>query len=139
MAYNHALVAITLAEESHLLVAKAVSIVRPDGGKVSLITLAADPELYNHFAAPMLENPRQLMHEELQLFIAELKARANYPISHCHIACGELGHHLIANCRQHQIDLVVCGNHNQHFFKRLLSPARRVINCSEIDVLIVPL
>jgi universal stress protein C len=29
------------------------------------------------------------------------------------IACGELGHHIKDFCRSHQVDLVICGNHQE--------------------------
>lgn len=63
MSYTHILVAVAVTPESHQLLAKAVSIARPVQAKVSLITLASDPELYNQFAAPMMEDLRAVMHE----------------------------------------------------------------------------
>ncbi|QKJ87523.1 Universal stress protein UspC [Paramixta manurensis] len=139
MSWHHVLVAVAMTPESHLLVEKAVSVVRPNAGKVSLITLASDPELYNSFAAPMLENMRELMQEEITLFLEELKARANYPIEKTHIVYGELSEHVCAHCKHQHIDLVVCGNHSQAFFNTLIGSARRVIDRSDVDVLIVPL
>lgn len=69
MSYSHLLVAVAPTPESRVLINKAVSIARPLDAKVSLITLATDPELYNQFAAPMLENLRDLMHEETRDFL----------------------------------------------------------------------
>ncbi len=64
MPYTHLLVAVAPTPESQVLIKKAVSIARPVNAKVSLITLATDPELYNQFAAPMMENLREVMQEE---------------------------------------------------------------------------
>ncbi len=139
MAYRHVLVAVAMAPESHLLVKKAVSVVRPNAGKISLITLASDPELYNSFAAPMLDNMRELMQEEILLFFNELKAQSDYPIENTHVVYGELVPHISAYCKKQHIDLVICGNHNQKLFNALIGSARRVIDKSGIDVLIVPL
>ena len=50
MPYSHLLVAVAPTPESRVLIQKAVSIARPVNAKVSLITLATDPELYNQFA-----------------------------------------------------------------------------------------
>ena len=63
MPYTHLLVAVAPTPESQILIKKAVSIARPVNAKVSLITLATDPELYNQFAAPMMENLREVMQE----------------------------------------------------------------------------
>ena len=49
MPYTHLLVAVAPTPESQVLIKKAVSIARPVNAKVSLITLATDPELYNQF------------------------------------------------------------------------------------------
>lgn len=69
MSYTHILVAVAVTPESQQLLAKAVSIARPVNARISLITLASDPELYNQFAAPMLEDLREVMHEETQDFL----------------------------------------------------------------------
>jgi universal stress protein C len=75
MPYSHLLVAVAPTPESRVLIQKAVSIARPVNAKVSLITLATDPELYNQFAAPMMENLREVMQEETRGFLAELAPR----------------------------------------------------------------
>ena len=69
MPYTHLLVAVAPTPESQVLIKKAVSIARPVNAKVSLITLATDPELYNQFAAPMMENLREVMQEETREFL----------------------------------------------------------------------
>ncbi|VDZ78339.1 Universal stress protein C [Salmonella bongori] len=69
MSYTHILVAVAVTPESDQLLAKAVSIARPVQAKISLITLASDPELYNQFAAPMMEDLRSVMHEETENFL----------------------------------------------------------------------
>ncbi|MCN9160488.1 universal stress protein UspC, partial [Klebsiella pneumoniae] len=112
MPYTHLLVAVAPTPESQVLIKKAVSIARPVNAKVSLITLATDPELYNQFAAPMMENLREVMQEETREFLNELARHADYPIERMTIACGELGHHIKDFCRSHRVDLVICGNHN---------------------------
>jgi universal stress protein C len=90
MPYSHLLVAVAPTPESRVLIQKAVSIARPVNAKVSLITLATDPELYNQFAAPMMENLREVMQEETRGFLAELARHADYPIEKMTIASGEL-------------------------------------------------
>lgn len=139
MSYAHVLVAVAVTPESHQLVQKAISIVRPVKGRITLITLASDPEIYNQFAAPMMENLRELMLEETQLFLDELIEKADYPIENTVIATGELSEHIMAICANRNVDLVICGNHNQGFFNKAVCSAKAVVASSKIDVLLVPL
>ncbi|HKM97824.1 MAG TPA: universal stress protein UspC [Buttiauxella sp.] len=139
MSYQHILVAVAVSPESHLLVARAVSIAQPVNGQITLITLASEPELYNQFAAPMLENLRELMFEETQIFIDELVEKANYPIGKTVIATGELSEHILAICDQGSVDLVICGNHNHTFISKIVCSAKAVVESSKVDVLLVPL
>ncbi|MDG1644066.1 universal stress protein UspC [Klebsiella huaxiensis] len=137
MPYSHLLVAVAPTPESRVLIQKAVSIARPINAKVSLITLATDPELYNQFAAPMMENLREIMQEETRGFLAELVHHADYPIEKTIIASGGLGHHVKDFCQQHRVDLVICGNHNQSLFSRATCSAKDIVGSSGVDVLLV--
>lgn len=83
MSYSHLLVSVAVSPESHQLVARAVSIARPNNARISLITLAAEPEMYNQLAAPMLEDIREVLQEETQQFLRELVERAK-PDGDCH-------------------------------------------------------
>ncbi|POP44995.1 universal stress protein UspC [Superficieibacter electus] len=139
MRYQHLLVAIAATPESHRLVAKAVSIARPLNARVSLITLATDPEMYNHFAAPMMENLREVIQEETQHFLRDVEQHAHYPIAEKVIASGELSEHIRDFCRTRNVDLVICGNHNHSFFSRATCSAKNVIGQSQVDVLLVAL
>ena len=139
MAYAHLLVAVAVTPESHRLLAQAVDIARPSSARITLITLASDPELYNQLAAPMMENVRQVLLEEIQQFLDELVRGANYPIEQTLIASGELSEHILHTCRHKKVDLVVCGNHNQTFFSRAACSAKSIVQSSEVDVLLVSL
>ncbi|TSJ59254.1 universal stress protein UspC [Atlantibacter subterranea] len=139
MSYKHLLVAVAPTPESYQLVARAVSIVKPVDGSITLITLASDPELYNQLAAPMMENLRELMLEETHLFLQSLKEQAGYPIHDTVIATGELSEHILNICGKTPIDLVVCGNHNQSFFSKVTCSAKRVVQSCSVDVLLVSL
>ena len=139
MPYSHLLVAVAPTPESQVLIKKAVSIARPVNAKVSLITLATDPELYNQFAAPMMENLREVMQEETREFLNELARHADYPIERMTIACGELGHHIKDFCRSHRVDLVICGNHNHALFSRATCSAKSIVGSCGVDVLLVSL
>ncbi len=139
MRYQHLLVAVAATPESHRLVAKAVSIARPLNARVSLITLATDPEMYNHFAAPMMENLRDVIQEETRQFLRDIAQHMDYPIAETIIASGELSEHIKDFCRTRQVDLVVCGNHNHSFFSRATCSAKNVIGNTHVDVLLVAL
>lgn len=139
MPYSHLLVAVAPTPESRTLISKAVSIARPLDAKISLITLATDPEMYNQFAAPMLENLRDLMHEETRGFLNGLAKDAGYPIDKIVIASGELGHHVKDFCQQHRVDLVICGNHNHSLFSRATCSAKNIVGSSGVDVLLISL
>ncbi|MDY1039099.1 universal stress protein UspC [Enterobacteriaceae bacterium RIT714] len=139
MSYSHILVSVAVSPESHQLVARAVSIAQPLNARVSLITLAAEPEMYNQLAAPMLEDIRGLLQEETQQFLHELEGKARYPIARTFIATGELSEHILDICRKEHIDLVICGNHNQSFFSRAACSAKAIVGSSQVDVLLVPL
>ena len=139
MPYSHLLVAVAPTPESRTLINKAVSIARPLEAKISLITLATDPEMYNQFAAPMLENLRDLMYEETRGFLNGLAQDAGYPIEKITIASGELGPHVKDFCQQHRVDLVICGNHNHSLFSRATCSAKSIVGSSGVDVLLVSL
>lgn len=139
MAYAHLLVAVATTPESRQLLAKAIDIARPSHARITLITFAADPELYNQLAAPMMESVRTLLQEELQQFLNELVTSAHYPIEQTLIATGELSEHISHVCRTRGVDLVICGNHNQTFFARAACSAKSIVKTSEVDVLLVSL
>ncbi|MFP5596348.1 universal stress protein UspC [Kluyvera sp. 142486] len=139
MSYSHLLVAVAPTPESHELLRKAVAIARPANARISLMTLSTDPEMYNQLAAPMMENLRELMQEETRSFLQSLTDAADYPIWKTHIASGELCDHVKAFCKNHQVDLVVCGNHNQSFFSRATCSAKAIAGNSGVDVLLVTL
>lgn len=139
MSYQHVLVSVASTPESHRLVERAVAIARPLGARITLFTLAGEPELYNHMAGPMLESLRDLMYEETRMFMATLVEQAGYPIERTLIASGELSQHLHAACGRDGVDLLICGNHNQDVVGKMLCSARSVVAASRVDVLLVAL
>ena len=73
------------------------------------------------------------------LFLDELQKKAGYPIHRKIIASGELAEQIKALCQTENIDLVICGNHSHSFFSKALSSAKRIIDGSHVDVLLVEL
>ncbi|MFA3760630.1 universal stress protein UspC [Yersinia sp. 2544 StPb PI] len=139
MGYRNVLVAVALSPDSQQLVNKAVSIVRPYNGRVSLITLTTEPEMYSSYAAPMLGDLRSVLQEEAQLFMEELAINADYPIEDRSIVHGQFADSMAYVCQQQHIDLVICGNHSTSLMNKLSCSAAKLINTSSVDVLIVPL
>ncbi|ALB63147.1 Universal stress protein C [Cronobacter condimenti 1330] len=139
MSYSHVLVAVAVTPESHRLLARAVSLVKPVNGKITLITIATDPELFNQMSAPMLENLRDVMYEETQTFLEALRNAADYPIEKTIIASGELGEYIHDICEKDDIDLVICGNHNHSFFSKAVCSAKSILAASRTDLLLVAL
>lgn len=139
MGYKNVLVAVALSPDSQQLVNKAVSIVRPYDGNVSLITLTTEPEMYSSYAAPMLGDLRSVLEEEALLFMEELAINADYPIEKRTVVHGEFAESMAYLCQQQHIDLVICGNHSTSLLNKFSCSAARLINTSKVDVLIVPL
>ncbi len=139
MSYSHILVSVSISPESHQLIAKAVAIARPTQARITVVTLAAEPEMYNQLAAPMLEDIRGVLQEETRQFLDDLIARAEYPIAQTLCATGELSEQIGDICQKQNIDLVICGNHNHSFFSRAACSAKTIINNAQVDVLLIPL
>lgn len=68
MSYRRVLVAVAQAPDSIKLVEKAIAIVRPYQGEITLLTLCNEADLCSSFAGSMLGSLRELIHEEANLF-----------------------------------------------------------------------
>lgn len=139
MAYQHILIAVDLSPESKLLVDKAVSMARPYNGKVSLIHVDVNySDLYTGLIDVNLGDMQKRISEETRTALAELAASAGYPITETLSGSGDFGQVLVDAVKQYQVDLVLCGHH-QDFWSKLMSSARQLINTLHVDMLIVPL
>ena len=131
MAYKHILIAVDLSPESKVLVEKAVSMARPYNAKVSLI-------LYTGLIDVNLGDMQKRISEETHHALTELSTNAGYPITETLSGSGDLGQVLVDAIKKYDMDLVVCGHH-QDFWSKLMSSARQLINTVHVDMLIVPL
>ncbi|MGL5005958.1 MAG: universal stress protein UspA [Plesiomonas sp.] len=139
MAYQHILVAVDLSPESHYLVKKAVSIAKRNAAKVSLIHVDVNySDLYTGLIDVNLGDMKQKITEETHASLRELALSGGYPISETLSGSGDLGQVLIDAIKQYNVDLLVCGHH-QDFWSKLMSSARQLMNNIPIDMLIVPL
>lgn len=139
MAYKHILVAVDLSPESQILVEKAVSMAKPYNAKVSLIHVDVNySDLYTGLIDVNLGDMQERIADETRKSLKELSASAGYPVQETFSGSGDLGQVLVDAIKQYDMDLVVCGHH-QDFWSKLMSSARQLINTVHVDMLIVPL
>lgn len=75
--------------------------------------------------------------QETSQALTTLANQAGYPFSEILSGTGELAQVLIDAINKYDIDLVICGHH-QDFWSKLMSSARQLINNVHVDMLIVP-
>ncbi|MCC8365296.1 MULTISPECIES: universal stress protein UspA [Xenorhabdus] len=139
MAYKHILVAVDLSPESRVLVDKAVSLARPYNAKVSLIHVDVNySDLYTGLIDVNLGDMQARIADETRNSLKELSENSSYEIQETLSGSGDLGQVLVDAIKQYDMDLVVCGHH-QDFWSKLMSSARQLINTVHVDMLIVPL
>ena len=139
MAYNHILVAVNLSPESNILIEKAVSMARPYDAKVSLIHVDVNySDLHTGLIDVNLGDMQKRISDETHHALTELSQHAGYPITETLSGSGDLGQVLVDAIKKYDMDLVLCGHH-QDFWSKLMSSARQLINTVHIDMLIVPL
>lgn len=139
MAYKHILIAVDLSPESKVLVEKAVSMARPYNAKISLIHVDVNySDLYTGLIDVNLGDMQKRISKETHHALTELSTNAGYPITETLSGSGDLGQVLVDAIKKYDMDLVVCGHH-QDFWSKLMSSARQLINTVHVDMLIVPL
>ncbi|PHM62502.1 universal stress protein UspA [Xenorhabdus ishibashii] len=139
MAYKHILVAVDLSPESQILVEKAVSLAKPYNAKISLIHVDVNySDLYTGLIDVNLGDMQERIADETRNSLKELSVGADYPVQETLSGSGDLGQVLVDAIKQYDMDLVVCGHH-QDFWSKLMSSARQLINTVHVDMLIVPL
>ncbi|WP_193017326.1 universal stress protein UspA [Proteus sp. FME41] len=139
MAYKHILVAVDLSPESNVLVQKAVSMAKPYNAKVSLIHVDVNySDLYTGLIDVNLGDMQQRITDETRNALRDLSDKSGYEIQETLSGSGDLGQVLVDAIKKYDMDLVVCGHH-QDFWSKLMSSARQLINTVHVDMLIVPL
>ncbi|ERT13852.1 universal stress protein UspA [Photorhabdus temperata] len=139
MAYKHILVAVDLSPESQVLVQKAISMAKPYNAKVSLIHVDVNySDLYTGLIDVNLGDMQQRITDETRNALKDLSANTDYDIQETLSGSGDLAQVLVDAIKKYDIDLVVCGHH-QDFWSKLMSSARQLINTVHVDMLIVPL
>jgi len=134
MSYKHILVAVDLSEESNYLVKKAVALATSLQAELSLIHI---DENYNERYIGLIDINLQAR-ELSEQFITKLADKTDYPIKHTFIGSGHLCDEICHTTHEFNIDLLVCGHH-QDFVSKFSSSAKKILNRSPIDMLVVPL
>ncbi|TKI07189.1 universal stress protein UspA [Martelella alba] len=139
MSYKHILIAVDLSPESNILVEKAVSMAKPYNAKISLIHVDVNySDLYTGLIDVNLGDMQKRISDETQSALKQLSQNAGYPITEVLSGSGDLAQVLVDAINKYDVDLVLCGHH-QDFWSKLMSSARQLINTVHVDMLIVPL
>ncbi|PMH46070.1 universal stress global response regulator UspA [Vibrio sp. 10N.286.49.B3] len=138
MSYQHILVAIDLSEESKILVDKATSLAKALDAKVSFVHIDVSyAELYTGLIEINLAETQNITMQNSNEQLKELADYASYPIHHTLVGSGDLSTEMCDTIKEFNVDLVVCGHH-QDFWSKLLSSTRTLMGCSPVDMLVVP-
>ncbi|MDG3086806.1 universal stress protein UspA [Vibrio hannami] len=139
MSYKHILVAIDLTDESKVLIDKAVALAKPLDAEISFIHIDVNyAEIYTGLIDINLAETQNHAMEASMTQLNNLADHANYPIKHTLVGSGDLGYELKDAIKQRDVDLVICGHH-QDFWSVLLSSTKQLLNSVPVDMLVVPL
>ncbi|CZF85650.1 MULTISPECIES: universal stress protein [Grimontia] len=139
MGYKHILVAVDLSSDSEVLVQKGAALAAPLGAKLSLIHIDVNyAQLYTGLIDVNLVETRNRIIDEAQSQLNALARYAEYPVAHTLVASGDLAEEITESISHYEIDLVLCGHH-QDFWSTLISSAKQLINKTPVDMLMVPL
>ncbi len=139
MSYKHILVAIDLTDESKTLVDKAVALAKPLDANISFIHIDVNyAEIYTGLIdINLAETQNHAMEASLEQ-LKELASHADYPIKHTLVGSGDLGYELKDAIKAREVDLVICGHH-QDFWSMILSSTKQLLNSVPVDMLVIPL
>ncbi|MEJ2764383.1 universal stress protein [Photobacterium sp. MCCC 1A19761] len=139
MAYQHIMVAVDLSDDSYTLVAKAAELAKALDARLSLIHIDVNyAELYTGLIDINLAEAQHRMAEDAQKQLQSLADKANYPVAHTLVGSGDLSEEICQAINDINVELVVCGHH-QDFWSKVLSSAKQLINRTPVDLLMVPL
>jgi len=139
MSYKHILVAIDLTDESKTLIEKAVALAKPLNAQVSFIHIDVN---YAEIYTGLIDiNLAETQNHAMEASLEQLKSfaeHAGYPIKHTLVGSGDLGYELKDAIKAKEVDLVICGHH-QDFWSMILSSTKQLLNSVPIDMLVIPL
>lgn len=139
MSYKHIMVAIDLTDDSKVLIEKAVTLAKALDAEVSFIHIDVNyAEIYTGLIDINLAETQNHAMEASMQQLNELATEAGYPIKHTLVGSGDLGYELKDAIREREVDLVICGHH-QDFWSMILSSSKQLLNSMPVDMLVVPL
>ncbi|MBY3790228.1 universal stress protein [Photobacterium carnosum] len=139
MVYKHILAAIDLSEDSAYLVNKAAKLAQSLDAKLSLVHIDVDyADLYTGLIDINLAEMHERAESDAQNRLHELANNASYPVTHTLVGSGDLSEEICGAIKDLNVDLVICGHH-QDFWSKILSSTRQLISRTPVDLLIVPL
>ena len=139
MVYKHIIAAIDLSEDSVYLVNKAAKLAQSLNAKLSLVHIDVDyADLYTGLIDINLAEMHERAESDAQTRLHELANNAGYPVAHTLVGSGDLSEEICSTIKDLNVDLVICGHH-QDFWSKILSSTRHLISRTPVDLLIVPL
>lgn len=137
--YKHILVAVDLSKTSIILIEKAILIARPYNTKISIIHVSLNySNLYTGLMNIDFSKIQKLIFNDSINSLKKLTKNCHYKFSKILSSQGELNKTLNTTIKNYNIDLLICGHH-QDFLSKFISSARQLIEKIKIDVLIIPL
>ena len=141
MSYKHILVAVDLTPESRILINKCIELAKPLDADVSFLHVEANyEELCRNtgFIDVDLNDNRALAVENSIVKLKQLTEEIDFPIKHCLAGNGEYINELKNAIKKYDIDLIVCGHH-QDLWSAIASSTKQVMNNISVDMLVIPL
>lgn len=139
MVYQHILVAVDLSEDSNIITQKAARLAQALNATLSLIHIDVDyADVYTGLIDINLAEMHERAENEAQIALHQLAVDANYPVAHTLVGSGDLTEEICGAIKNMDIDLVICGHH-QDFWSKILSSTRQLIRRTPIDLLMIPL
>lgn len=138
MSYQHILVAVDLSKKSKMLIEKAISIARPYKTNISIIHVNINySDIYTGLININFDRIQNLIHFDTNNALKKLSQNTDFKFSKIINGQGELSKILMQTIKKYNIDLLVCGHH-QDFLSKFMSSARQIINTIKVDVLVIP-
>ncbi|MFT7054034.1 MAG: universal stress protein A [Psychromonas sp.] len=138
MSYKHVLVAIDLTETSDMVISKAVSLAKNLDAKLSFISIDISHPDKNRDYDPVEVKLIKQKRASLSAKLKELGKLTDYPIANTIVASGDVEEELMQEIAKIKADLLVCGHHHG-FWNRWWSSARKLIDITVVDLLLIHL
>lgn len=139
MNYRHILVALELEEESKALIDRAVYLAKLTDAQISFIHIdGSHGEIYPELV-DLKTNPEQkpLGEHAIEQILA-FEAYSPLEIREVLVGTGDLADKLKDTIVNNNVDLLICGHHND-FWSKIVSYSRHLVDKSPVDILVVPI